>query len=315
MTEAQNWIKKTHQELLDLVEQEELDSSDAWRGLVLVARLFQSPFKEFNVPLKATHKLTELKSKADEAAPDFVLEHVAETLDGYDEPGGMLLDAILEADDTVSVLWLMGYEDEARDLSYRTAGLIELSPRRVLDLVDFATMRLDTIQEEHIRKDIWESIEAAPGSIVTQNLFPLTSSKRIPQQKHSIVQDNVVEFPKPVLVPQDVYRAAASSLDEDISYELEPGLWLSRDGENMVLEYRPSKALDNKNIHAAIIVSDRSSGQEILHENLDLEKRGKTFYASLGSWDGRENLLQRLLTRIDQPQDTLNIRIHIKGTR
>lgn len=304
-------------ELEELEAQEELDASDAWRVLVLISRLLQSPFPSMAVPQTFQVSLTDLSKKAYTPKPSDVLERLAALVDEVDEdPWGPLLDAILDVDDTVGVLHLQGNHEDAHELSYRAAGLVALSPLRVLDLGDFATMRLGTIQEEHVRRSIWESIEAAPALAVTQNIFLINAQKSAPQlsqKEQGEAQDKIIDFR--TLVPNESYRAAASSLDENASYLLGPGCWLSKDGKLMMLEYRPPKTLDQESLtfRAEVIVSDKSSGRVLVSTELDLEKKGKTFYASFGPWDGPENLLQRLIVRVNQPQETIDIHIQVKN--
>lgn len=317
MDDSKHWILMASKELEELGAQEELDASDAWRVLVLISRLLQSPFPSVAIPRTFQVSLSGLNKKAYTPKPGVVLGRLADLLDEVDEdPWGPLLDAILNVDDTAGVLHLQGNHSDAREVSYRAAGLIALSPLRVLDLGEFATMRLGTIQEAHVRRSIWESIEAAPVLAVTQNL-PSTNTLepglKLPAPDQDVPQDNVIYLWAGTM-PQEVYQAAASSLDEDPSYELGPGCWLSRDGELMVLEYRPPKTHNTNSLtlHAAITISDKSSGRELASEELEFEKMGQTFYANLGPWNGPENRLQRLIALGNYPQEAIQIHVQVK---
>lgn len=168
--EPQVWLENALDELLELSQADELDQLHAWRWCVLFARVESGPPGP-TLPDELRARVANVLSAL--RAPDIQLhlDRLADALeDEDDDTWGPLLDALIDVDDVVGVLQLLGNTDDAVALTQRVAALISLSPERVLPLGVFAEMRVASLREDAPIGRVWRSVEAAPALIFADAL-------------------------------------------------------------------------------------------------------------------------------------------------
>lgn len=168
--DPRDWIHKALDELTTMVSNSTAyDTADSWRAAVLIARLLGSPTGP-TLPAALAQRLPEWLRVASLPDHETVLNVLADELDSDGDPWGTLLDALLDADDTLGVLGLAGRNDISRELSARVAALMSLYPERALPLGAFAQMRLETVHADSVVAHVWRSVERAPALILADAL-------------------------------------------------------------------------------------------------------------------------------------------------
>lgn len=93
--EPQVWLRKVFDELLALAPMAEGDPDDAWRAVVLIARLLESPSGP-TPPAEVLRRLPALMERAGLPEPEPLLERLSTELKKDDDPAGALLDVLLD---------------------------------------------------------------------------------------------------------------------------------------------------------------------------------------------------------------------------
>ena len=163
------WLQKAYDELVDLGPSAELDQADAWRAVALMARLKGSRNGPVPPP-ELVQRLPALLEVAGEPDVQMLLDRVADELETEEDAWGPLLDALLDVDDAVGLLHLAGHDTSALEVARRVAGLVSLTPGRVLPLGSFAEMRLATLRDDLALIRVWRAIEDAPGHVLADAL-------------------------------------------------------------------------------------------------------------------------------------------------
>lgn len=321
--DPRDWLQKAQVELNSLATDALDDPEDAWRAVVLIARLLGSP-NALSPPtalmvrlpaLLATAGVTDAEAAHEIAAE--ILEAVAEELETQEEPWGPLLDALLDADDTLGVLNLVGLDDLARALSQRVAALTSLYPERVLSLDSFAAMRLQTVRAEATVAEVWRSIERSPAQILAGALPVQTPAAILPAPTRHEQAPAVPQKAAPTMIkfalPESLHQAAADSSMSDVSHKIETGdpelrAWIYAEEGQMCLEI---SGFSSKPREITLIAERRTDGQALSRMVLPFEFGGQTAYADLGPWSGPENCLHRLVADSKVSADTLQIRLSV----
>lgn len=310
---SNDWLLRVSRELADLARSADLDTSDSWRAVTLMARLLGSPT---GPPPHAemVRRLPELLGAAGIPEPHEILDAVADELDSETDPWGPLLDALLDADDTLGALALAGQDDVARDLSAHVAGLVSLYPERVQAIGVFASMRLDTVRADSQVAEAWRAVERAPAQILAdalpQRIAP--SSPETVRSGRSLSQVAVREVS--FSLPELLHRAAAASADigEDIVIETADAhlkAWVYQEEGLMRLEIRGLRAPARS---ASLVAERRADGAGLARVEASLEVAGRTAYANLGPWSGAHNMLHQLVA--DSGVDPADVIVRVTVT-
>jgi tetratricopeptide (TPR) repeat protein len=163
------WIYKASQELDVLAGSLGDDPEDAWRAVVLSARLRGAPDGP-TLPASIDVLLPKLLLAAGSLDCDALLDTFADELESLEDPWGPLMDALLDIDDALGVLALSGDEEEARELSVRVAALTSLYPERVVALNSFARMRLETVRDDSYTAEVWRTVAHASAQLLADAL-------------------------------------------------------------------------------------------------------------------------------------------------
>lgn len=298
------WLERAHEELNELAPEARNDPADAWRALVLLARLLDSPIGSFPI-----HQLVPLAPEWLEVAgpsdPELALDAVADALTSTEDPWGPLLDGLLDVDDTLGVLKFEGRADDAGELSRRVAALVALRADRVLTLVPFASMRLETLRVDSPTAAVWGAVERAPAEILVEALPPVGRQRDVPETHAS---SDVT-----IMLPDEFLRPAASSHSNDIEWPLEvdsPGCqaWLYEEDGEIQLEITGL----NGGMCVAVIIAERiTDAIEVSRREIKLVHQGESAYSSLGPKAGRGSLMHDVAREGGVGAGDLRIRIQV----
>lgn len=167
--DSKTWLQKASQELTALAPDAHKNSADAWRAMTLLARLLASP-TGLLPPSLLSQSLQELIEVAGLPNPEDILDMVVSGLESDTDAWGQLLDGLIDADDALCVLSLVGDDQAANELAVRVAALVSLYPERVVGLSAFAQMRLETVSEASLIAYVWRAVERAPGQLLAEAL-------------------------------------------------------------------------------------------------------------------------------------------------
>jgi hypothetical protein len=293
--DADAWLQKALDELVELEPVAEGDPADAWRAVALIARLLGSPSGP-PPPMALVQRLPVLLVVAGAADPQELLDRIADELDSETDPAGPLFDALLDTDDALAVLALSEQKEMSFELARRAAALVSLYPERVITLGSFAEMRLQTLREGAAVGLLWSAVERAPAHVLVEALPAPASSalrvERLPKIRAPHANPAVRSF----RIPKDLQLASAASETAEVR-ELETtekGLpaWIYAHERRMHLEIPGVGAGPLTVVLVAECVKD---GAEVARVAIDVEISGSTAYADLGPWAGPENVLHRLV--------------------
>lgn len=308
--DPQDWLRKALHELAELASNAQADASDARRTVTLVARLLGSPSGPAP-PAAVVRRLPEILAVAGPTDPQELVDAVAEELESDTEPWGPLLDALLDADDAVSMLALSGEAEKAVELAKRVAGLASLYSERVLVLGSFAEMRLETVRSDSVVAGVWNAVARAPAQMLVEALPAVhtsaVSSTPPPTRLHPRSSGEAVSF----LFPAEFHLAAADSATGSEVAELEaeePNLraWAYREEGRLRLEITGLTHLRE----AATLVAERLKDRVALARvPVEITVSGSTAYADLGPSSGPENLLHRLVADSGAAPEEVSVRL------
>ena len=296
MMNHNDWLKKAHKEMLSLAPRAQDAPGDAWRAVVLIGRLLGCPDAP-PIPGSVVIRLPELIRAASQPDPQEVLDDLVDGLDAGDDPWGPLMDAVIEADDTLNFMELAGQKKDAENLADRVAGILSVYPGRLLDLGAFAEMRLGSVRQDSPVAKIWRAVELAPARALADALPP-----QVPVRQQAATRP---ASPRPqgpakatLLSLERFMRKAAADSEPDASSiridteDPNQKVWLYPKEGQMQLEmlgtHLPAGA-------GAIIALRTSDHAEEARLTVDIEVNGETAYINLGPWAGPENLLHKLL--------------------
>jgi hypothetical protein len=304
--DALDWLEKMEEELAELMAVGELRPDDAFRALVLVARLQASP--EGKRPPEATvGRLGDLLAAAPDVRLQELLDSLADALEGDEDPAGRLHDALLDVDDAAGVLQLAGRTPEATDLVRRAAALVSLHPQRLLALVDFAGLRLDTIHEQAVETMLWSAVMRAPAELLASALPHPVMERRPPAEL--LIQAGLLYARRTAFrVPRRYTLAAAQSRSEATKLEGLAGdaqAWLEEDNGELRLEIKGlSTTARAVELHAV----DLTDGAVLGVRRVELSGR-RTRWASLGKRGSDGDVLRALLRDVHRPPDEVAIEV------
>ena len=169
--QAADWLDFASYELADLTAAgvldrvEDADPGDAWRAVVLIARLLASPAGP--VPSRAVlDLLPRVLCRA--AKPDLreVFLRLAYGLRSDEDPAGTLLDALHDLGDLLTVLQTTTTrhgQASAASLAELAAGQVLLYPGRVASIAHLASVLIETLRDDQPAATLWRAIvESAP---------------------------------------------------------------------------------------------------------------------------------------------------------
>lgn len=294
--EPQGWLQNALEELLALAPVAENDPDDAWRAVVLIARLLGSPSGP-TPPSDVLRRLQALLARAGLPEPEPLLERLVAELKAEDDPAGPLLDVLLDIDDALGALSLYGDRGTARALSRRAEELLVRSAARVRPLVELATLRRATVRPDSDAAMLWDAVVQAPSAI-TEEVSPKV---RAPTARRRPVV--------PLPIPREAMRPQAWTGGASLSFASEDGetrAWCYEEGGRLRLELRGTPTPPSR---ARLSVLRRDGALEVATTELPLEVSGNTAYADLGPVAGPESLVHALLARAGLAQEEADLRL------
>jgi len=294
------WLRKAQGELSGLLAGERtrpLPPADAYRALVLLARLRQAPeavgVATHTVPAEVIQGLA-----ARCTLPDG--EDLLAALDGAfgseSEPAGELLDALLDVDDLTGVLGLLGRDADARVVSAQAAAITSLHPERVTPLVPWSDDRLASLRPDAPTAAVWLAIRHAPAELIAPML---PAPDEIPPGAHRTLERlrrsaRVVRIPLPDL-PRLAARSGGGESFALHDAEGRPAgdCYVDPGTGQRVIELRLPPG-DTSKQRVWLHVLDRGSGRSLGREELVVARDGRDLYISLGDDAGAESARHRL---------------------
>lgn len=291
--DPQDWLQNALDELLSLASVAEDDPDDAWRAVVLMARLLASPSGP-TPPAEVLRRLPALLACAGLPEPEPLLERLSAELAAEDDPAGPLLDVLIDIDDGLSVLSLYGDAVSARSLSQRASEIIARSASRVGPLKDFAVLRRATVRPDSEVAALWGTVAHSPAE-----------SRPVQSQKEPV--PTVWRWPVMVPLPREAIRPHAWTPSAPLLLSSQDGevrAWLYEEKGRLRLEVRGPSIPPTR---ARLVVLRRDDAVEQAATDLPLEVSGNTAYADLGPVVGQGNLLHALLVRAGLPQEEADL--------
>ena len=286
--DAREWLRQAEDELAELAQLTEFGQGDAWRALVLVARLLQSSFG-LMPPTALMSRLTELFGVCGSLPPEGLLDRLAEALADTSDPAGLLHDSLLDVDDTAGVLQLYG--TSPAELINRANAMIALWPERVEELSAFAELRLDTLRKATAVAPLWHAVLRAPAHAWVAALPSARLTPTVAGRWQAQVSDIRA-------LPPQVLQMAASSQTRD-EFGLGDGVFLEQHGRHWRVEARDATSL-------RIELRRRTDSAVLVSEDVQIEVEGRTGYADLGPVAGPKSLLHRLLASTGLPAESVD---------
>jgi hypothetical protein len=301
MTGGASFLDKAARELRDLVEAERhspLLDADAYRALVLLARLRDAPPERAgDLPALV---IASLLARCVLPDPAELLVHLDVALEGDEEPGGPLLDALLDVDDLAGVLGLAGQTPRSAALVVEARQRVAARLGRVAPLASWAVMRGDALSRGAAVAHLWEDVaanNASPGS------------------------DRRVRGALAALILPDLPRVAAHTAAQgeiairDAVGEIGATAYVDPETAERRLDVLlPSK--DMPPPRAVYLVAVRRATDERLgSEPLLFEREGRDIYVSLGPDVGSGSARHRLCARLGVDMDEVVFRIEFEDGR
>ncbi|XXF75159.1 hypothetical protein P2318_18995 [Myxococcaceae bacterium GXIMD 01537] len=300
--EPQDWLQNALAELLGLAPVCEEDPEDAWRAVVLIARLLGSPAGP-TPPSEMLRRLPVLLKRAGLPETEPLLQRLAEELNAEDDPAGPLLDALLDVDDSVGVLSLYGDTSSARALSRRAAELVARFASRVSPLEGFAAFRGATVRPGSDVAELWEAVAHAPAVLPTDE-----AQERFREEQEQVPTVRRRQVRR-LLLPWEVARPHAWTGAEPLvltSPDGETRAWLYEENGRLRLELHGTSQPPTR---ARLAVLRRDDQDERAGIDLPLELSGRTAYADLGPAAGQGNLLYALLAQAGLPLEKAELHL------
>jgi hypothetical protein len=291
---ARGWLDNAQQELAELGRESELTKEDAWRTLVLFARLAVSPFGHV-ADLSVYRRLGALQQQCQPIPAQAVLDVLAAELASTSEPAGPLHDALLDVDDTIGVLHVAGASGKAQELAAHGAGLVALWPERVPDLLEFAEMRLDAMVSTAPGAALWRAVRHAPAHL-------LVAGMHVPRPE--LLRPAAVRRPARVYaLPDRVLREAASTSERwEDRLSPEADVWLSQRDGKYWMEVRDASRVKLELVR-------RDNGVVVAGRVLTPSVEGNTGYLDLGPVAGSDSLFHQLLRESGLDADAVARRV------
>lgn len=177
------WTLELESELRELLAPELAPTpADQWRLLVLLARVSLHPNPPpalVAVGEEAGRSAHIRQALAAIPAPDSkaALDALDDALEDDDDPAGALADALLDVDDLLGVLELMGLAEQAQATATQAVALIDLAPERASILDTWAARRLETLDEGATAAEVWRAVTSAAAMSLILTL-PLRTPHR-----------------------------------------------------------------------------------------------------------------------------------------
>lgn len=296
----QDWLQKAFAELLRLAPVAEAEPDDAWRAVVLISRLLGSPSSP-TPPPEVLRRLPTLLKLAGLPEPEPLLERLSAELNEEDDPAGPLLDALLDIDDALGVLWLYGDAVLAGELSRRAVELVLRSASRVRPLKEFAAMRRATVRPDVEVAALWEAVARPPAVLPAEATPKRFRPERAPtaRRRHAVV----LPLPRELSRPQAWTGSAPLSVT---SPDGETRVWLYEEAGRLRLELHATSTPPTR---ARLVVLRREEAGEQAATELPLDVFGTTAYADLGPVAGQGNLVHTLLAQAGLRQEDAELQL------
>jgi hypothetical protein len=300
--EPQDWLQNALDELLSLAPVAEDDPNDAWRAVVLMARLLASPSGP-TPPAEVLRRLPALLARAGLPEPEPLLQRLSEELKAEDDPAGPLLDVLLDIDDSLGVLSLHGDSVSTQALSRRAAELVARFASRVVPLMGFAALRRATVRPGSEAAGLWDAVAHAPAVLPMEELQDRSrkDQERAPPARRRRV--------RVLTLPREAARPHALTGAEPLAFTSPDGetrAWLYEEDGRLRLELHGAPQPPT---NARLAVLRREDQAERAATELPLEISGRTAYADLGPTAGQGNLLFALLAQAGLPLEEADLHL------
>ncbi|WP_437966947.1 hypothetical protein WMF04_46580 [Sorangium sp. So ce260] len=266
-----------------------LEGADAYRALVLLARLRDAPPAAPAPGDVLTVDVAGLLQRCARPDLDEILTSLASALEGAEEPGGPLLDALLDIDDLAGVLGHAGEEAARERLVAEALALVARRPERVAPLAGWAEMRRAALAPGAVITPLWEAILGAvlaPSSGRAQSALTQAHERALALQ--------IPELPRVAahtVMADDLAVHDASGQQIAVAY-VDP-----QTGERLLDITLPSRDTPDP-ASIRLFALRRDTREPLGSEPLSFEREGRDVYVSLGQDVGPESARHRLAARL-----------------
>lgn len=300
MSTESPFLRKAQLELKELLESSNaraLSDMEAYRALVLAARLRDAPPGQKGAPSDVP--VTNLLASCELPTAQDVIDDLAVALEGDDDPHGPLLDVLLDIDDLAGVLAFADKAIEARRLVVSAKSLVTRNANRVSPLAQWAAMRRQSLSPDASIFALWDDIseQTAASAVILKPRIRRTYSLSLPQlpsmAAHSIRDDEYEiqnEVGKTIAIAYVDQQTGERKIDITLDSADEP-------------------------LPAAIwLVAKRSSTlEQIGTESLQFTQEGRDLYVSLGPDVGPKSARHRLCQRLGVDVNEVFFEVRIDG--
>jgi hypothetical protein len=277
------------EELLQIDRHSPLADADAYRALVLLARLRDAPPADLATGDLLRVDVSGLLERCTLPAPNELLTTLESALEGDEEPEGPLFDALLDVDDLAGALGQAGEEATRARLVAEARALVTRRPDRIARLADWAAMRRQTLAPGAVTAPLWEAVVAAavaPSQVRT----PIAST----QARVRALAFQIPEFP----------RVAAHTAPEgalpvhDASGEQSAVAYIDPETGERLLDVTISSRDTPDPASVRLFALRRDTHAPLGSEPLTFEREGIDVYVSLGPDVGPGSVRHRLCARL-----------------
>lgn len=316
MTPADRWIRKMGRELTSLVAQDRLEDADAYRALVLLARLRDaagSSVEPAEVQLGRGDDdfCRAVLETCMVPTPEEILDELGELLADEAPTIDQLHMLLLDVDDLCGVLGLLGDTAQAAETADLGAAFVSIRPVSVVRLGQFAAMRLDTLGADMPIARLWSEVCAAPAHVLA-NALPGTADEAVVE---ILVQDlledasggaAMVEIP--FTLGSAVAAATTVNFESVVDHEGKVRGERFVDKGDLFYNHRLAEGVVGTPT-AHLVVRDKDSQLELSREPLPAERDGRDLRVLLGPASGENGIAARLELDLGRPLDELEITI------
>lgn len=310
MRPAQRWIRKMGHELQALACQSGLEDDEAYRALVLVARLQDArgsavDTQAVQLTVAEAAFWSPLLGRCTFPVPEDVLEALAEHFEGPASHPDELTMLLLDVDDLCGVLGLAGDLERANRFAGRAFEIVSHSAP-VVALGAFAEMRLETLRPAAAARQLWLPAHARPDRGVADGL----GQDAVEDTAAEVI---VVAFEVPVSLPLPV--AAATELDQDGAVKDVGGAIRGEqyveDGRRFHSYRLPAGVRPVPRAH--LEVRDCDGGSLLHREDLPVTRDGRDLCVDLGPVAGAQSLAARIALQLGRGGEAFTVRIVVNG--
>ena len=318
---AEDWLDAARMEFNELNANAALTAADAWRVLALASRLAARGSSALE-----DQRVTELLAVVAPVPPKELLDELwASLAEARQEPDEALL-VLLDIDDRAGIETLTGNLDVAVSLATRAAGLVSLYPANVLELADFAAMRLECFAGSHPTQAVWHAVAEAAAQQLADALPTTVEAAPKPALVARLIASRPARTWTPILLDggrtvrplgqldNRLLRVAAatpesvSSPVQDAAGRVIGWVYPSPESGRPTLELRLDDP-PSDDLRVALVITD-AAGNLRASRDVDVEVDGAEVYADLsGARAGSAGLLAELLADSGLAPDDAHLRV------